>query len=135
MTRRKWFSFIVSTALLVVSAACIAPAFAGGQQPKEERSKPFTAERHIGLGLTCKDCHGEGKKRAVKGDKCLECHQSYEVVAKSTQDIKPNPHANHITTNDLDCTSCHKGHDADVVYCTNCHKGLSFKRTPATSKN
>jgi fumarate reductase flavoprotein subunit len=57
------------------------------------------------------------------------------VVAKSTQDIKPNPHANHITTNDLDCTSCHKGHDADVVYCTNCHKGLSFKRTPATSKN
>jgi fumarate reductase flavoprotein subunit len=117
----------VFLAFFTLSATLLASQLAFGQE-----TKPFTANRHITAGLECKSCHGEGKKQPVTGDKCLECHTSFEEVAKRTQDMKPNPHENHITeSTDLDCTKCHQGHKADVVYCTNCHTGLTFKRSSA----
>jgi fumarate reductase flavoprotein subunit len=87
----------------------------------------------VALGLKCDACHGEGKKQPVKSEKCLGCHQSFEEVAKRTQDIVPNPHSNHITeSGDLECTQCHQGHKADIIYCANCHSNISFKRHSAT---
>ena len=124
MARKQAVLFIIFTTLL------------SSQLASGEQSRPFTSDRHLASGLKCEDCHGEGKKQPVKGEKCLECHQSLEEVAKRTQDIKPNPHANHITANvDLDCTECHKGHKANVVYCDTCHKGMTFKRASVPEKN
>ncbi len=123
-------------ALFILSTVLFASQFALGQQSNPQQTKPFTSNRHLALGLQCADCHGEGKKQPVKGDKCLECHQSFEEVAKRTQDVKPNPHSNHITEDgDIECTQCHQGHKADVVYCATCHKGMTFKRPPAPAKN
>lgn len=115
-----------------VFAILLSTVFLASLMAVGEQVKPFTADRHKALGLTCADCHGEGQKAPVTGDKCLSCHQSYEEVAKRTQDIHPNPHSNHLTENDLDCTGCHHGHKADQIYCSTCHSGISFKRNPPT---
>lgn len=113
--------------VFTLAAAFLFAQFAIGQEAKH-----FTADKHVAKGLDCAACHGDGPKKPVHGAKCLECHTSFEEVAKKTTDIKPNPHANHIVeSSDLECTECHQGHKADVVYCANCHSGLAFKRNSA----
>lgn len=100
----------------------------------QQAKSSFTSDRHLAQGLQCSDCHGEGKKQPVRGDKCLECHQSFEEVAKRTEDMKPNPHSNHITeSTDLDCTNCHKGHKQNEIYCVTCHKTMTFNRSAKKS--
>jgi fumarate reductase flavoprotein subunit len=94
--------------------------------------KPFLADRHGTLGLECSACHGEGEKKAVKSEKCLECHTSFEEVAKATKDLNPNPHQNHVVeSGDAECTSCHHGHKANEIYCRTCHEKMTFERKAA----
>jgi hypothetical protein len=84
----------------------------------------FNSDKHIKAGLDCDNCHGAVKVAAgaeVGMAKCLSCHGPYEKLAKRTEELIPNPHANpHY--GDLDCNMCHHGHRVDENYCDSCHK-------------
>ena len=82
----------------------------------------YLADRHLQRGLTCAQCHGEAApSKAPSMDHCLNCHGgSYEALARTTADKKPNPHYTHI--GDKECAVCHKGHQASVLLCNNCHQ-------------
>jgi hypothetical protein len=109
--------------------------FAGLGRAEEQRDfrsdkPPFLADRLLAKGLDCRACHTEPGKKAT-GEACLKCHGSFEEVAKRTRDMDPNPHANHSTDYDPDCTRCHHGHKANEVYCVKCHPGRTLQRKPA----
>jgi hypothetical protein len=84
----------------------------------------YRSDKHIKTGLNCDNCHGVAKVAAgaeVGMAKCLSCHEPYEKLAKRTEKMIRNPHANpHLL--DLECSVCHHGHRADENYCANCHK-------------
>jgi hypothetical protein len=84
----------------------------------------FNSDKHIKIGLNCDSCHGAAKVAAgaeVGMATCLSCHGPYEKLAKRTEAMILNPHANpHY--GDLDCNECHHGHRADGNYCGRCHK-------------
>lgn len=84
----------------------------------------FNSDKHIKMGLNCDSCHGTAEVAAgaeVGTAKCLSCHGSYEELAKRTETMSRNPHANPHSL-DLDCSACHHGHRADENYCESCHK-------------
>jgi len=107
-----------------------ATLYAQQAHPVDKVAKtPTTAELHIDMGLQCESCHGDGKKGPVDSDKCLECHKSFAAVAVKTQDMKPNPHANHmVDSGELECTQCHHGHEQMTVICLRCHQNFTFHR-------
>src|SRR5512138_1077857 len=84
---------------------------------------PFNADKHTKMGLACDSCHGTAQVAAgakVGMDKCLGCHGPYEKLAKRTDSLIVNWHANpHY--GDLDCNDCHHGHRADENTCKKCH--------------
>jgi hypothetical protein len=96
-------------------------------------SKPYLSDRHVTLGLKCESCHGEASPtKAATTAQCLQCHGSFEALAKKTADMEPNPHSNHIVdSSDTECSFCHHSHKANEVGCNQCHGGLSFKRNSA----
>jgi fumarate reductase flavoprotein subunit len=100
------------TGMLSVSAASALDA-----------KKPL-AELHKEAGLTCDACHGNGPKKPPTMTQCLGCHESYAKVAERTKNLEPNPHDNHLI--DLECTKCHLGHKAQVIYCRTCHSEMEF---------
>jgi fumarate reductase flavoprotein subunit len=119
-----------SCAALVFGAILIAPSPAQ-QMPSADPNLKFTANKHLKQGLDCTACHGDGPKKPVTGDKCLECHESFDNVAKRTQDMEPNPHDNHQSMQGISCTECHKGHKTDVVFCQQCHGDMKLTRNSA----
>ena len=88
------------------------------------------SELHVAAGLECASCHGPAEQKApVESDRCLECHTSFEEVAKRTVALKPNPHANHyVETGVAECVGCHHGHQPRTLLCTECHT-VRFERT------
>jgi hypothetical protein len=84
---------------------------------------PFGADKHTKIGLNCETCHGSANvtaKAQVGMDKCLGCHGPYEKLAKRTDNLIINWHANpHY--GELDCNDCHHGHRADENSCKKCH--------------
>lgn len=81
------------------------------------------AERHVKMGVNCEQCHQtklpqEGAK--VKNQTCLACHQSYDVLAKRTEKLNPNPHKTHL--GNVRCSDCHSGHGQSRLMCNDCHK-------------
>ena len=92
----------------------------------------FLDHMHATRSVTCSGCHGE-KLPALEdkpaNDRCLACHGSYEQLAAKTPGADfpdRNPHKSHL--GDINCTVCHKAHQASVNYCLECH-GL-FKMNP-----
>ena len=83
--------------------------------------------------MECTSCHGDTTpQKPVETAKCLECHKSFDEVAKKTADMSPNPHSNHIVdSQDLDCSSCHHAHKANELYCTQCHADMEMQRNSA----
>lgn len=82
------------------------------------------ADRHVAKGMTCSSCHAETPpSKAVKTEKCLECHGSLEKIGERYDAAKngnlPNPHVNH--NSELYCEDCHRGHSQGVNYCAQCH--------------
>ena len=97
--------------VLVLSALITSVVFA----------QPYTADRHLARKAPCQACHVTGDTSVpVRKENCLVCHQSYEVVAQKTKDLKPNPHFNHY--GERDCSTCHFGHKPSVTSCNQCHK-------------
>jgi len=82
------------------------------------------SDKHIKTGLRCESCHGAAKPDAgatVRMAKCLSCHGPYKELAKKTEKMIRNPHADP-HSGDLPCDMCHHGHRADENYCSSCHK-------------
>jgi hypothetical protein len=114
---------VAAFVLLMVWTCCAA----------DQEKRPFTADRHKALKITCAGCHGAAKpKKAATQKTCLKCHTSIEAVAERTTGLKPNPHKNHLTEgSDVACTQCHAGHKADDIICERCHSGLKFEKQEA----
>lgn len=110
----------------------------GDMNAKElKEAYPLSNRMHSGLGLQCTFCHGEFDSAdqigdAVPNEKCLSCHVSYEEVASRTEDLgEVNPHDNFHYDMQLDCVTCHKGHEESVNFCSNCHDAeLWMNETP-----
>ena len=118
-------------AALVVVSLC-APAQA--QTAKTPKATAATdahgsslADWHKTQGVPCAGCHGKDLNALVPNQACLGCHESFEKLAGRTKDMHINPHQSpHFK--DLDCTSCHVGHKADVNFCQDCHGPISRKK-------
>jgi hypothetical protein len=120
-------ALLLATGSLTLAAQSAPKAAPSAPDAKQDHPH-FTSNKHLDKGLDCTACHGEGPKKPVKGEQCLSCHQSFDEVAKRTQDMEPNPHDNHQTINNIDCTECHKGHKPDQVFCQQCHGDMQLKR-------
>jgi hypothetical protein len=93
----------------------MAPYFRSGASSK------YLDHIHSGYDVGCASCHEKPfPDSRASMDQCLNCHVSYEHVAKLTEAVKPNPHRSHYE--DLRCTICHKAHEPSVLYCNQCHK-------------
>lgn len=105
-------TFLASLWLAVTFAVATSSVVAGD----------YLADRHLQRGVTCAQCHGEAApSKPASMDHCLNCHGgSYEALAQTTADKKPNPHYTHV--GDKECAACHKGHEASVLFCNNCHQ-------------
>ncbi len=105
--------------LLVVSTV-LSMLFAGFAFSADS---PCLADRHVAKGVKCEVCHvapTPGAVVKVNKEKCLACHQSYEVLAQKTAKLEPNPHFNHMGA--VRCTDCHTGHTKGQLMCNDCHK-------------
>jgi len=90
---------------------------------------------HAGMDFSCTDCHQTDTPGIPPTNKnCLQCHDSYEALAKATapQHVDPedkesaaNPHDSHMGP--IDCFNCHKTHTPSELVCAECH---SFDMEP-----
>lgn len=87
----------------------------------------YLAGAHAKMGLDCSACHKEVKiddsERSINKS-CTECHGDLATMAKKTSE-EINPHKSHL--GEINCTSCHSGHEASVAYCSNCHQFNDMK--------
>ena len=84
----------------------------------------FGADRHMAKGLTCEMCHGKGNPAELDPPdikKCTQCHPTSMLSAK-TKNVKPhNPHVSPHYQDQLECTNCHRMHEASENFCAQCH--------------
>jgi len=84
----------------------------------------------------CKSCHTQPGKvsdsETYENQQCKSCHGEYSALANPK--LKLDPHASHL--GDINCTSCHKGHEKPKLYCNECHsfKGLEMPFNSAKTK-
>ncbi len=84
---------------------------------------------HNKEGVSCKACHLVDKPDKKPSSKeCLDCHGSYDKVAKRTSKLHANPHDSHLGP--IDCLKCHSVHDLPEAFegpCVECHADFEFK--------
>ena len=82
------------------------------------------ANSHKNAGLSCDACHKayDYDEADSMSSKCVNCHGSYEELAKITEDTEydANPHKSHYPT--LACTKCHSAHSQFQDFCSKCHQ-------------
>lgn len=103
-------------AVLALSAGSVCAAPAG------------IADGHGKAGVACEVCHGPDKAKPAEPtiETCTQCHALGALVAK-TKDVKPqNPHVSPHYQDKLECTNCHRGHEASEDFCSQCHS-FGFK--------
>ncbi len=86
---------------------------------------------------SCQSCHTKPIKvsdsETHENQQCRSCHGSYEELASDK--LKFDPHASHL--GEINCTSCHSGHDKPQLTCNNCHNfemEMPFADTKAKKK-
>ncbi|MCL1926823.1 MAG: flavocytochrome c [Syntrophorhabdaceae bacterium] len=138
-------------ALLLGCVCLLLPAFslqAAGTEAAgaELAGKTLLSDLHKDYQVGCKDCHGKTKdislddaESGVSGA-CVKCHgSSLRMAERSEEKAKGkehiNPHVSHV--GNMNCTACHRGHEASASYCNNCHAfnlpmsgGNAAKKTP-----
>jgi fumarate reductase flavoprotein subunit len=134
---------MVMVALLaMLLPAALLQASAGGGHA-DLGGKMLLSELHEGRKVGCAECHGTAKKITVDDSekavnaKCIECHGGFDqLIAKDTGPIKP--HGSHL--GEINCTSCHSGHEQSKPYCNWCHTfnmpisgGAADKKAPASA--
>ena len=91
--------------------------------PKPAQAPTLTADLHKAKGVTCVDCHGNGKKKTfVTAVRCLSCHGPAADLVKKTAAVKPeNPHDSPHWGPTMECNVCHRQHEKTVNWCNHCH--------------
>ena len=75
---------------------------------------------HVKAGVTCRDCHGEGKPaKPAPAAACMGCHGDAKAMAEATKALPVNPHDSHLGPQS--CTKCHAQHQPGKVLCLECH--------------
>jgi fumarate reductase flavoprotein subunit len=75
---------------------------------------------HVKAGVTCRDCHGEGKPaKPAPAAACMGCHGDAKAMAEATRALTVNPHDSHLGPQS--CTKCHAQHQPGKVLCLECH--------------
>ncbi|MEF9942750.1 MAG: FAD-dependent oxidoreductase [Burkholderiaceae bacterium] len=130
--RYPWPSIAGSLLLAIAAAmpAARAQALFDAAKVKSHMSgekSQFLAGAHGQKGVGCAACH-DGKtvddsERALN-QKCTSCHGDLSKLAARTEG-EINPHKSHL--GQVNCTSCHTGHEASVAYCSNCHDFKDMK--------
>lgn len=76
---------------------------------------------------TLAEQHGNMWPKSVNGfvtkNQCLKCHGPYEKLAKTTANLEPNPHFNHMGA--VNCEDCHKANlpaNKPQLMCNSCHQ-------------
>jgi hypothetical protein len=122
---RRWRGFAL---VFAVAAACGTAAFVThvlAQSPAPGAGHGFLIDKHVAAGLNCASCHSESPPaKQPDAAVCSKCHGSYQDLAAKTAADQPNPHASHL--GDIPCESCHRIHQASVIYCAQCHN-FDFK--------
>ncbi|WP_029910332.1 flavocytochrome c [Pelobacter seleniigenes] len=115
---KKRYLFILVTVLAVTACS----SFRSG--PKTEPAAEITTMAAFHAEMSgCQTCHADGSKVTVsdsenhENEQCVSCHGGYEKMANAALEF--DPHTSHL--GDINCTTCHKGHDAPQFYCNNCH--------------
>jgi fumarate reductase flavoprotein subunit len=126
--------FILSLVIAMIVGGC-----STDQALQEKGQKPTEAEvqfasyyrswknsehldhKHALNEIDCADSHGDrAPKQGLTKAQCLECHESYESIAKTapihTMLIQP-----HFRDHEVECSDCHKVHKASVLVCSECH--------------
>ena len=83
-------------------------------------------------GKTLAEIHGATWPKSVDGfvtkNQCLQCHGPYEKLAKSTENLSPNPHSSHLGA--VNCEDCHKANKSEPeIMCNQCHQFNFSKKT------
>lgn len=104
----------------LVFALCAAFLAAGTAAAADK----FGADKHMARGMNCEMCHGKGNPAELDPPdikKCMQCHATKALVAK-TKNVKPqNPHVSPHYQDQLECTNCHHMHEASENFCAQCH--------------
>jgi hypothetical protein len=120
MKKKFWLAASIAATVLMLCAGSLQAATA----------KPYREQGvHNTKGVTCKDCHLVEKPNQKPSSKaCLDCHGSYDKVAKLTSKLHANPHDSHLGP--IDCLKCHSIHDLPEQFegpCVECHADFEFK--------
>ena len=69
----------------------------------------------------CAICHDETAEvtdsETYENTQCIECHG--DSADLGNPELEYDPHTSHL--GNINCTSCHKGHETPQFYCNNCH--------------
>lgn len=108
---------------LTIILSLVLSVFAGSALAKDNT---LLDQTHAAAGLKCKSCHGMEERQAVPMDKCVQCHNTKKLAAK-TENVKPtNPHKNRHFDTETTCSKCHNVHKESVNYCGSCHQKFDF---------
>ena len=99
-----------------------------------EKAPQGVAGLHRGSkGMQCEKCHGNtvapDDNQTVENRECVTCHEGYppmaELSAKKLTNKAINAHGSHLGP-EINCTTCHQGHQESKAYCLNCHTNFSM---------
>lgn len=116
--------FLIAIGVLLTCAACSSVNGIGTMDGAANGAETLAAAHAEMNG--CNSCHADSAKVAdsenFENEQCINCHGGYQDLANDKLEF--DPHTSHL--GDINCTSCHKGHDAPQFQCNNCH---SFKHS------
>ena len=118
-TRMKTRRFLILLCAAALGAGAGGPAASAAT--KQDKPAGFIA-KHASNGVTCKMCHGAGKKEPVDASKCTTCHDTKDLAEKTAAMSPANPHDNRHFGTEGDCNGCHHQHKASENRCAECHK-------------
>lgn len=102
--------------LTYIAAIAVALGLSAGVQAKSDSLANFHSEMD-----GCETCHTKPRKvsdsETYENMQCKSCHGDYADLAN--KELHFDPHTSHL--GDINCTSCHKGHEAPKFQCNNCH--------------
>lgn len=88
---------------------------------KSWESSGYLDHKHALKEIGCVVCHAAPiPKEGLSKEQCLECHGSYEEVAKKAPIHVMAIHS-HFSDQEVECNSCHKAHKKSVLICNECH--------------
>ncbi|MBU2549375.1 MAG: cytochrome c3 family protein [Proteobacteria bacterium] len=92
------------------------------EKTKSLRTRMPLSHTHWLGHVSCAECHPSGTSGpAPSTNQCLECHGSFETVARATRGMDPDPHNSPHYGMKLDCDLCHHQHAKSENFCAQCH--------------